>query len=126
MKRKPRVIVAMDTAQAFEREAMRGVLSYMEGRNIWNCHFSMIERGVLDAMGRVGSADGMIIDSRYTTEALKRCGRPVVEIGYVRGSGLPGVLPDHAAIGRMAAQHLLSRGYRRFATYVFNGRNVGF
>jgi len=62
--------------------------------------------------------DGII--ARATRKLAFRAARlkvPLVNVWYsspVRKS-LPGVFPDYAAIGRMRAEHLLSRGFRRFA-----------
>jgi LacI family transcriptional regulator len=61
--------------------------------------------------------DGLI--ARATPElalAARRAGVPLVNTWFnspVR-EDLPGVFPDLAAIGRLAAEHLLERGFRRF------------
>ncbi|MEM8671405.1 MAG: DNA-binding transcriptional regulator [Planctomycetota bacterium] len=62
--------------------------------------------------------DGII--SRATTprllEAVGETGVPLVEVTDRKGdSGLPQVRSDDFVIGRMAAEHLLERGFERFA-----------
>jgi LacI family transcriptional regulator len=49
-------------------------------------------------------------------DALLATGLPVVDVlGVVDGTGFPVVRVDDAEIGRLAAQHLLERGFREFA-----------
>lgn len=48
---------------------------------------------------------------------LKQLGKPVIDLaGQVSGFGFTVVRPDDRAIGAMAAQHFLERGYRSFAS----------
>ena len=66
--------------------------------------------------------DGVI--ALITTEAEARAGRqlgmPVVNMtGVLHHTGLPRVMVDQQAIGRLAAEHLLDRGLRRLAYYGF-------
>ena len=49
---------------------------------------------------------------------VRGCGFPVSEItGSWRSSAVPQVMPDHRAIGRLVARHLLERGLRQFAFF---------
>src|SRR5262249_26140965 len=49
---------------------------------------------------------------------------PIVSIsGRVRDEAIPRVMVDHAAIGKLAAEHLLARGYRNFG---FFGENAAY
>jgi LacI family transcriptional regulator len=62
--------------------------------------------------------DGII--ARATRKLARRAARlkvPVVNVWFSSPSrkSLPGVFPDFAAIGRLRAEHLLARGFRRFA-----------
>lgn len=66
------------------------------------------------------SGDGVIALARTPAEikTLKELSCPAVNLaGDLENAGLPRVTVDHAAIGRMAAEHLLSCGFRRFAYY---------
>ena len=55
--------------------------------------------------------------------APARCSRPgipTVDLNdQVRGLGLPQIHSDHEAIARLAAEHLLERGFRHFAYFGF-------
>ena len=53
-------------------------------------------------------------------EEAARAGLPLVNVwSGSPAKGLPSVLPDFAATGRMAAEHFLQRGLRRFAFHGF-------
>lgn len=58
------------------------------------------------------------------TQALERRRVPTVFVSSVEAlAGMPAVIPDHEAVGRMAFDHLLDRGYPHFG-YV--GFDIGF
>lgn len=64
--------------------------------------------------------DGVIaaVASAADVRAAKRLAKPVVNIGgALPDPGLPSVMPDHWAMGRIAAEHLLDRGLRRLAYF---------
>ncbi len=68
--------------------------------------------------------DGVI--AHISTEPMLRaaggCGVPVVNVSqYLPRVPFPSVLPDNAAVGRIAAEHLLQRGYEHFAYCGFIG-----
>ncbi|EMI22666.1 xylose operon regulatory protein [Rhodopirellula maiorica SM1] len=56
---------------------------------------------------------------------LRRLDVPIVDLAESRPAiKLPRVTPDNVAIGRMAAEHFLERGYRNFAFFHRKGLNV--
>lgn len=64
--------------------------------------------------------DGVIaaLATRAEIRAAKRLGKPLVNMSAtLRETGFPRVMPDHAGMGRLAAEHLLDRGLRRLAYY---------
>jgi len=68
--------------------------------------------------------DGAIV--RITTEAMRREARkvrfPLVNISSsLADSGVPTVRHDYRATGRLAAEHLLEKGYRRFGCVIVPG-----
>ena len=51
---------------------------------------------------------------------MLQTGIPTVDLNdQVRDTGLPQIHTDHAAIARLAAEHLLERGFRHFAFFGF-------
>lgn len=62
--------------------------------------------------------DGIIaqLDSPELLEAVRTCGKPFVNVSDLWADlAGPSILSDNQAIGRMAAEHLLSRGFSNFA-----------
>ncbi|HJN13470.1 MAG TPA: DNA-binding transcriptional regulator [Pirellulaceae bacterium] len=122
---KRHVALIVETSSVYGRDLLSGIVRFMrmhdewavflEQRDLWKQPPSWLN----DWHG-----DGII--SRATTpkllEAVERTGVPLVEVTDRRGDvDLPQVRSDDAAIGRMAADHLLERGFRRFAFCGFKG-----
>lgn len=63
--------------------------------------------GVIAVMGVHKAMDELILQMNV----------PIVNIGYGGPVGIPSVAADSAAVGRMAAEHFISRGFRNFAFY---------
>ncbi len=66
--------------------------------------------------------DGIIARASTPRSARKllETGVPTVDLNdQVRGLGLPQIHSDHAAIARLAAEHLMDRGFRHFAYFGF-------
>ena len=110
----------------------RGVARFARENN-WHLTTDMLYAATIP---RGWKGDGIISHVGYWKELADfvrsaRC--PRVELTMVRKDlGLPYVDGDHRAIGRLAAQHFLERGYRRFAWFPFthdplnNERRAGF
>jgi len=107
---------------------LRGITDYARGYAQWTLitsppTLSGAEEVALSvATLRGWPGDGVITQITTKTEAriASELGIPVVNISSVlREVGVPSVVPDQVAIGRMAAEHLLGRGLRRLAFYGF-------
>lgn len=57
-------------------------------------------------------------------KTIHRLRLPTVNIGYQRLHGAANIAADSAALGRLAAEHFLTRGFRHFAFYEAN-RSIG-
>jgi LacI family transcriptional regulator len=69
------------------------------------------------------SGDGVIalIDDEAEADIARELPMPVINLsGALRDGGLPRVMVDHEAVGRLAAEHLVQCGFRRFAFYGTN------
>lgn len=116
---KRHVALIIETSSSYGRDLLSGIARfmrmhddwsvYLEQRDLWQQPPSWLEswRG-----------DGII--SRATTPKLltsiRRTGVPLVEVTDRHGEAdLPHVRSDDKAIGRIAAHHLLERGFKRFA-----------
>jgi len=112
-------------------ECLRGVKAFADGCGGWNL---VTSPPALRTTGEHGIAlyalcrwrgDGLIacLTTRSEERVAARLPMPVVNLSGWRppGRGVPRVNADHVAIGRMAAEHLLSLGLRHFAYYGIEG-----
>lgn len=116
-----RVAVMLDLQWPYKRHAaiFAGMRQYAETHG-WH---TVIDEFVHDSLParRTKSLpyDGVIARAtRPLAERANQLGVPVVNV-WASSPGrnlLPGVFPDSAAVGRLLAEHLLARGFRRFAT----------
>lgn len=117
----PHVAVLVDTATGWGRRLVRGIINYGRGRGPWYLWITSGGQQTPLWLPPGWSGDGII--ARLGTQAAARhvaaAGVPVVNISAIEIPGIefPRVATDLAAAGRMAAEHLLDRGFRRFAYY---------
>ena len=116
-----RVALLIETSRAYGRDLLDGVRRYMAEHTRWSV---FAELRSLDSppppwLAR-WAGDGIL--SRSGSPAMRQAvaatGLPTVELRAQRtGSGPPFVGVDNAALGRLAARHLLDRGFRKFGVY---------
>lgn len=116
---KRHVALIIETSSGYGRDLMSGIVRYMRMHDEWSV---FVEQRNLWQQPPIWlkywQGDGVI--SRTTTpklvEAIAKNGVPLVELTDRHGDGeLPQVRSDDEAIGRMGAEHLIERGFRRFA-----------
>lgn len=122
--RRWRVALAYPVAVPWMALFVRGVLDYAARHGGWSLTTSPptltgADEYELDVFSLAGwPGDGVIAAIRSPAEARAATGLgiPVVNLaGAQEDVGLPRVMVDHYAIGRLAAEHLLERGLRRLA-----------
>lgn len=101
-------------------ELMRGVNEYRPKSGDWVLNVS--PEPVRLSLRRLKDWPGhgviALLNCQADIKAAKAIGLPVVNLsGVVRDTGLPRVTTDYEAMGRLAAQHLLECGFRRFGYY---------
>lgn len=116
--RLPHVALIVETSTSFGRQLLRGVAQYIREHSPWSVYFT--ERSAHEPVPtwmKDWTGDG-VISRALSPEAVKvvfNSGIPVVDLNeQLRDLGVPLIYNDHAAIGRMAAEHLLQRGFTRF------------
>ncbi|HOM15937.1 MAG TPA: XylR family transcriptional regulator, partial [Thermoguttaceae bacterium] len=113
----PHVAILIETSKAFGRNLLRGVARYLSHCGPWVTWIE--ERSLDDPLPRWlqrWKGDGILARTR-THKTLKRIldlGIPMVNLGEEPLEGVPIVDIDSAKIGRLAAEHLLERGFRHF------------
>ena len=124
---RPHVALIVETSLISGREILRGVSRYARQHGPWSIYHeprsleASVPRWLKDWRG-----DGII--ARLQTEkiaaAVVETGLPAVDVlGVVPASSVPLVHVNDTVIGRMAAGHLLQRGYREFGYCGLRGAN---
>jgi LacI family transcriptional regulator len=114
-----RVALIVETSTTFGRRLLSGIAQYMRESGPWSVFFT--DRAVNDSIPPWivnWQGDGIIsrVASPDVRSALANSRIPVVDLNeQLGGLGVPLISNDHAAIGSMAARHLLDRGFRNFA-----------
>lgn len=128
---RPHVAIAYPVAVPWMALFVRGVAEYADRHGGWDLTTSPptitgsdeFALGIENLKGWPG--DGVIaaIGTRAEARAAQRLGVPVVNLAATTERvGLPRVMVDHYAMGRLAAEHLLERGLRRLAYCGVAGR----
>ena len=119
MKKRPRVVLLVETSNSYCRELLKGIYAYIQESGPWSTFLTEQARGdpapkwVLDNL----QGDGIIarIENRHIAQAVMKTGLPVVDVSAARVvPEIPWVETDDAAMARLAAEHLLDRGFKHF------------
>lgn len=121
------VVIAMDASLQNARGIIRGIAAYCRSVPNWSLHVET----------RVGEttlpgtwlqwADGLIVSGTpEIAESLRSVSLPMVNV-MEQGicEVIPTVCADNAGAGAVIAEHLLERGFTRFATFVKPGHPAG-
>jgi len=125
MAKKRRVAVILELEWPYKRhhEVFAGLMRYAQQRGGWDC----IPEAFVEASTAAGrgkrSYDGIIARvSRPLADWARKARVPLVNVWFSSPvKNVPLVAPDFAAAGRMAAEHLMARGFRRFG-FLGHGR----
>lgn len=142
----PKTLLSIPSSGADGRDRLTGVFRFLGEGRFWSIiqpstHLQLTGDSLRDIIS--DGLDGAILSSRYDAEIARILAHAKIPTILMHdswmhrpqiGSGFHFVLSDHVAIGRLAAQHVLSLG--RFATYIFvgdternrwgRGRRIGF
>ena len=117
--RRREVAVLIETSNAYARGLLQGVVHYIREHRPWSFHVMEQGRGDDPPPWLAGwKGDGIIarIETPRIARAVVRTGLPAVDLSAARlVPALPWVETDDEAIARLAAEHLLERGFKRFA-----------
>lgn len=111
-----RIVTLIDCVQAYGRGVLAGIARYGNAQGGWTLELHHSEQS-LQRMPKLGPDARGVIAYAFRPgliDALRKCGLPAVNTSPVAAdAGMPAVLPDDRAIGRMAADDLAGRGYRQ-------------
>jgi LacI family transcriptional regulator len=123
MNRPRRVAVLANVSRRFDRRVIQGVTAYMWERGGWSLY---VEEDPLQKLPKLQQWDGDGIiadwDDRKIAVAVRGLAIPVIGFGGGRGwydpaCGAHYFTTDNAAIGQLAADHLLDCGFTQLAFY---------
>lgn len=126
MYRRPHVALLIDTLGVYGRHILRGINRYLSSHAPWSIYLDPYRR--LEAAPPRWLTDwhgnGIICRSMTprSVERLRGLKIPIVNLNDSwTDLGLPLIRSDDHAIGRLAAEHLLERGFRNFAFCGYTG-----
>jgi len=119
MRNRPSVALLVETSNAYARGLMDGIVAYQREHELWSIYVGEQERGARPpAWLRNWKGDGII--ARIETEAIaavvRRMRVPTVDVSAARKvRNIPWVETDDRELARLAARHLIDRGFRSLA-----------
>jgi LacI family transcriptional regulator len=127
MNKRPRIAVLVESTRAYGRGLLAGIASYVRQHEPWTIYWQ--ERGLRDPPPRwLRGWDGEGVIARVATPQLARTLRalrvPIVDLyGWLPLGNWPCVRTDNKRVARLAADHLLERGFRHIAFCGFKDVN---
>jgi LacI family transcriptional regulator len=116
--RRPAVALLVETSNQYSRSLLQGVRQYLWEHGPWALHLTEHGRGdVVPPWLADWSGDGIIarIETRAIEQAVRAAAVPAINVSAAGlAPEVPAVISDSAAVTRLAAEHLLERGIRRF------------
>lgn len=115
-----KVILLIETSTAYGRGLLHGIAKYSNLYGPWQCYceppFYIDVRGWKKKKSYLlkWGADGMIIREPQKYMEMIDVGIPTI-VSPNNIPGLPFIVADNITIGKMAAEHLLERGFQNFA-----------
>jgi LacI family transcriptional regulator len=111
------VVLLIESSRSSGRGLLRGIADYARHHGPWAFYW---EPGGLEKAWpqlKTLDADGIILRDVEKMDDVLAYGLPAVVVGHSKREipGLANVITDSEAIGVLAAEHLLSRGFRQFA-----------
>jgi LacI family transcriptional regulator len=114
------VALALSMSVPHQVLTLQGIVDFARQHQQWRIHFSpdRYTISLADLVGWPGHGVITVIETPAQARTAPRIGLPVINLsGILRRAGVPRVMVDQEAIGRMAAEHLLECGFQRFGYY---------
>jgi len=113
----PVVYLFVPIGFSYGREIIRGVREYTQKNRLWQLAVAEPVAKELKVLKRE-KPDGVIglLTSEELELAVRASRIPAVNVStWGKGNRMPGVIPENAAIVKLATEHFLARGFRNFA-----------
>ncbi len=113
------VALLIETSNAYARGILEGIIDYVHRHDSWSIYLPEQERGAKPPRWLKGwNGNGIIarIENDQIAKAVLQSGLPVVDVSAARHlEDVPWVETDDRAIARLAAEHLIERGFKNLA-----------
>lgn len=117
MKKRKRVALLIETSNEYARGLLHGIRAYIREHEPWSIYLGEQSRGEAPHWLKGFKGDGIIarIETRKIAQAVKETGLPAIDVSAARYvPELPWVETDNRAIAKLAAEHLIERGFKHF------------
>ncbi len=128
----PKIALLIETARGYGRDLLRGIVRYARLHGPWGFYVTPGDFAQVLPQMRLWGGTGIIarIETPRVARAILASGLPTVALGLSADqlrpdnplSGLSELATDSHAAARMAAEHLLERGFRHYAFVGLAGR----
>src|SRR5208283_3842499 len=117
MSKIPKVLLLVESSRGSGRSLLRGIANYVHHHGPWSFYWEPVGLEKFWPKLQTLDLDGIILRDVDKLDEVLALGIPAVVIGHGRKevSCLVNVVTDSEVIGRMAAEHLLSCGFKQFA-----------
>jgi len=124
--RRLEVALLVETSKTFGRGILRGITRYVRTHEPWSIYID--ERGVEDPLPgwlKPWRGDGVILRTARmdVLEAVRKLNVPAVFLGETQPGAMPMLKSDDEAIVNQLTDHLLERGFPRFAYVGLSGKH---
>jgi len=118
-----RVILLIESSRAYGRSLLRGIVKYSKLKGGWS--FYNEPRGQEQSLPRFSSwqVDGAIVRLKESEKAYRflEKGIPIIVAREEKEiNGVPNIVGDNVAVGKMAGEYLLKKGFKLFGYCGFN------
>jgi len=122
---RPRVALLIESSRAYGRCLLLGVAKYVREHGPWSIFLQEGSLGVITPIWlKDWRGDGIIarVEDKRMADLIRRLGLPAVDLrNRLPNLGLPSVRTDDGTVARLAAEHLLERGFQHYAYCGFDG-----
>jgi LacI family transcriptional regulator len=112
------VALFISSFNTYTRKVVHGIHDYLREHNPWSIYLAELRRGELHPQWlHSWKGDGIIarIENEKVAKAILRTGLPAVDLSFTLERSLfPRLIMDNMVITRLAAEHLLERGFTSF------------
>lgn len=119
MQRIQRIALLMGQDSGFHRQVLLGIRAYAGSKSNWQFHNAPPVKQILKPLSE-WNPHGIIahLGNRPFASEILKLKKPLVDTACMwEGLATAAVDVDHAAVGRLAAEYFLTRGYRRFGYF---------